>query len=64
MSGRGGRGEGRGSAPGRGRQGGPKAAGAGGECVCPQCGKIVEHQVGVPCNQQNCPECGTRMVRK
>ncbi|MGV9171327.1 MAG: hypothetical protein ACOC44_14685 [Promethearchaeia archaeon] len=67
MSGRGKRGGGRGNAPqrgGRGRQGGPKAAGPGGECVCPQCGEVVQHQVGVPCNQQNCPKCGARMVRR
>lgn len=57
-----GRGRGRGGA-GRGRMGGPNAAGPGGLCVCPNCGNSVTHQVGTPCNQLNCPKCGSRMVR-
>ena len=59
MRGRGG-GGGRG---GRGRMGGPYAAGPSGVCVCPKCGHTVPHQVGVPCMNQNCPKCGTKMVR-
>ena len=55
-----GRGKGRGS--GRGRQGG-FAAGPGGECVCPKCGKTVPHKRGVPCTQVVCPDCGTAMAR-
>jgi Zn finger protein HypA/HybF involved in hydrogenase expression len=43
--------------------GGSKAAGPGGSCKCPKCGKSVKHQ-GIPCYQQNCPKCGTKMVRK
>lgn len=61
MSKRPGRGRGRG--PGRGRQGGPYAAGPGGECICPNCGKKVPHQAGTPCTQRKCPECGTTMIR-
>jgi len=34
-----GTGRGRGVVQGRGRMGGPFAAGPGGSCVCPQCGK-------------------------
>lgn len=67
MSGRGRRGGGRGNAPqggGRGRKGGPYAAGPGGNCMCPNCGKTVPHQAGVPCTQQKCPECGTTMIRQ
>lgn len=61
MSKRPGRGRGRG--PGRGRQGGSYAAGPGGECVCPNCGKRAPHQVGIPCTRRKCPECGTTMIR-
>ena len=48
---------------GRGRQGGTRAAGPGGQCTCPKCGTKATHQVGVPCYQQNCPKCGTKMTR-
>ena len=48
---------------GRGRGGGPMAAGPGGNCICPKCGHALPHQVGLPCNQQQCPKCGTRMTR-
>ncbi len=56
-----GRGAGRGTG-GRGRMGG-FAAGPGGECICPKCGARVKHQVGVPCYQQKCPNCGSPMTR-
>ena len=55
-----GRGLGRGG--GRGRMGG-QSTGPGGKCVCPNCGTKVDHRVGVPCYEVNCPKCGTRMVR-
>ena len=64
-----GRGGGRGGAAGRGggrgpgRMGGSKAAGPGGNCVCPSCGHKVPHQVGQPCYQMTCPKCGTKMTR-
>jgi len=44
--------------------GGPRAAGPGGNCVCPSCGKRVPHERGVPCYQRECPNCGTRLVRE
>jgi len=65
MSGR--RGGGRGRAPqggGRGRQGGPYAAGPGGQCVCPNCGTKVPHQAGVPCFEAKCPKCVAKMIRR
>ena len=54
---------GRGTGPRRGRMGGPFAAGPGGNCVCPNCGGIVAHVVGQPCNTKSCPKCGMRMTR-
>jgi len=48
---------------GRGRMGGPFAAGPGGSCVCPSCGHKVPHAAGQPCNQKACPKCGTTMTR-
>jgi hypothetical protein len=59
-------GGGRGSRPtsgGRGRMGGPKAAGPGGECLCPKCGHKQPHTAGTPCTDVKCPKCGTRMTR-
>jgi predicted DNA-binding protein (UPF0251 family) len=47
---------------GKGRMGG-KAAGPGGECVCPKCNARVPHQRGVPCTQRKCPKCGSQMTR-
>jgi hypothetical protein len=59
-----GRGRGLGRGGGRGRMGGPKAAGPGGSCVCPSCGHKVSHVAGQPCNDRECPKCGTAMVRE
>ncbi len=57
-----GRGMGRGG--GRGRLNGNRpGAGPRGNCVCPQCGAKVPHQVGVPCYSVNCPKCQTKMIR-
>lgn len=61
-----GRGDNRGGGAGRGggRMGGPKAAGPGGDCVCPSCGQREPHVAGVPCYQKKCPKCGTQMIRE
>ena len=48
---------------GRGRMGGPFAAGASGKCLCPCCGHETPHTVGQPCNLMQCPKCGTNMTR-
>ena len=50
---KGGRGQGRGGPPGQEDY-----------CVCPQCGKRVQHSRGTPCSQMECPKCGTRMIRE
>ena len=39
-------------------------AGPGGNCVCPGCGHKIPHEKGIPCYNQSCPNCGTRMVRE
>lgn len=59
-------GQGVGRKAGRGRMGGPFAAGPGGSCTCtnPECKNEVTHQAGVPCYQMKCPKCGSPMVRK
>jgi len=59
-----GRGFGLGTGVGRGRMGGARAgSGPGGDCVCPSCGAIVPHQVGVPCYSVSCPQCGAAMMK-
>ncbi len=47
-----------------GRMGSPNAAGPSGFCVCPQCGRRVPHERGVPCVEQTCPACGAAMIRE
>ena len=42
----------------------PNNYGTGGNCICPKCGEIVQHQKGVPCMDTNCPKCNARMVRE
>ncbi len=55
-----------GQGQGRGRKGGPASAGPGGYCSCPnpECDFKKPHQVGQPCYQQVCPECGSQLIRK
>ena len=48
---------------GAGRMGG-FGAGPGGNCICLNCGNIIPHQQGVPCNQAKCPTCGIPMSRE
>ena len=36
--------------------------GVGGFCICPKCGEQIEHQHGIPCQEEKCPECGAKML--
>ena len=56
-------GTGQGRGAGQGRRGGG-GIGIGGNCVCPSCGAIATHQVGVPCNSIKSPKWGAKMVRQ
>lgn len=47
-----------------GRQGGPKAAGPGGSCVCPRCEYREPHERGTPCMKRKCPKCGVPLTRE
>jgi|GEM_PF-112407 len=70
----GGRGGGTGGAGG-GRGGGGMGGGGGGggaaspqgeqgKCICNQCGHTQPHEVGIPCMQLTCPQCGAVMTRE
>ena len=37
--------------------------GKGGECVCPKCETTIAHRRGVPCQEEQCPACGAKMLR-
>ena len=45
-------------------QGGRRAGGMVGYCVCPQCGQREPHERGVPCVEHKCPKCGITMTRQ
>lgn len=49
---------------GRGRMGGPLAAGPSGICVCPKCGYKESQIRGVPCMKKVCPKCRVKLIRK
>ncbi|SMF62366.1 hypothetical protein SAMN02745866_04003 [Alteromonadaceae bacterium Bs31] len=38
--------------------------GDGGQCICPKCDLRLAHKNGIPCQQEKCPQCGAKMLRK
>jgi hypothetical protein len=40
------------------------AAGPGGNCICPNCGERLAHQIATPCFERKCPKCGASMTRE
>jgi NAD-dependent SIR2 family protein deacetylase len=38
--------------------------GMGGFCICPKCEERIPHKQGVPCQDEVCPKCGTKMIRE
>jgi predicted amidophosphoribosyltransferase len=38
--------------------------GPGGDCICPNCEHKIRHRRGVPCQEEQCPACGTKMLRE
>jgi len=60
--GRGGQGRGQGRTLGRKRR--IASAPSEGFCVCPSCGKKIQHKTGHPCYEQKCPDCDVVMERE
>jgi len=42
----------------------PNRLGAGGNCICPKCNKIIAHPRGVPCQELTCADCGAKLMRE
>ena len=38
--------------------------GAGGFCFCPKCKTKIPHQQGIPCQEERCPKCDSKMMRE
>jgi len=43
---------------------GPEGTGGTDVCVCPECNKEFSHERGVPCNENECPDCGVALTGK
>lgn len=61
-----GTGRGMGQGSGRKGRGGVNRQGSDprGNCLCPRCGKTIDHQAGTPCYETICPQCGSKMIRE
>jgi len=43
---------------------GGRGLGVGGNCICPNCGYKKPHVRGMPCFNEKCPKCGSKMTRE
>ena len=41
-----------------------RGLGAGGFCICPKCEEKIPHRRGIPCLEERCPKCGSKMLRE
>lgn len=41
-----------------------KGRGSTNSCICPSCGEKIQHKIGKPCRKEQCPKCGSRMVKE
>jgi hypothetical protein len=35
-----------------------------GSCICVHCDIVIPHAKGIPCRENNCPQCGKKMIRE
>jgi len=35
-----------------------------GFCICPKCGYRKPHVARIPCHEETCPKCGSRLIRE
>lgn len=47
---------------GQGVGGDPQGVGGVSQCICPECGTVIDHDRGTPCAEQKCPECKASML--
>ena len=38
--------------------------GEGGNCICPKCGERMAHKRNIPCQDEKCSKCGSKMLRE
>jgi len=38
--------------------------GAEGYCICPKCGEKTAHNRGIPCQEEHCQNCGSKLLRE
>jgi len=38
--------------------------GEGGYCICPKCSEKTLHRDGIPCQEERCSACGSKLLRE
>lgn len=38
--------------------------GSSGACICPKCEEETPHHRGIRCQDEKCPKCGAKLLRK